>query len=179
MAGSRAFRVFPVWAGALALLFVVARLGAQGSTLAQRDWPAYGGNAEGTRYSTLTQIDRSNVNQLQIAWQFNPGDAPPTGRFQAQPIVVDGILYTVTPGSGVVALDGATGKPKWSWKSGEHAVGRGITYWTDGKEQRLLAGFGRYVYAIDAVTGKPFDNSGAADASIFNPISIAIPKRSR
>jgi quinoprotein glucose dehydrogenase len=142
-------------AGALAVLLLVPSLGAQ-----ETDWPAYGGDPFGTRYSTLTQINRSNVSQLTIAWQFDPGDAPPTGRFQAQPIVVDGILYTVTPGSGVVALDGATGKPRWSWKSGEHAVGRGITYWSDGKEQRLLAGFGRYVYAIDAAIGKPFSDFG-------------------
>jgi quinoprotein glucose dehydrogenase len=112
VAGSRAFCGFPTNAGALAFLFVVTRLGAQGSTVAQSDWPAYGGNAEGTRYSTLTQINRSNVSQLQIAWKFDHADAPP-GRFQAQPIVVDGILYTVTPGSGVVALDGATGTLKW------------------------------------------------------------------
>ena len=146
--------------GLLALLFVVPILGAQESGVAQRDWPAYGGNSEGTRYSTLTQIDRSNVGRLKVAWQFDSGDSSSSGRFQAQPIVVDGILYTVTPGSGVVALDGATGKLKWSWKSGEHAVGRGLTYWTDGKEQRLLAGFGRYVFAIDAATGKPFNDFG-------------------
>jgi quinoprotein glucose dehydrogenase len=148
-------RFLPGRAGALAVLLLVTTVGAQ-----ETDWPAYGGDPFGTRYSTLTQINRSNVGQLQLAWQFDPGDAPPTGRFQAQPIVVDGILYTVTPGSGVVALDGATGKLRWSWKSGEHAVGRGITYWTDGKEQRLLAGFGRYVYAIDASTGKPFSDFG-------------------
>jgi glucose dehydrogenase len=160
VAGSSRFRVLPGSAGTLALLFLVARLGAQDTTSAKRDWPAYGGNPEGTRYSTLTQINRSNVGQLQLAWQFDPGDTPPTGRFQGQPIVVDGVLYTVTPGSGVVALDGATGKLEWSWKSGEHAVGRGITYWTDGKEQRLLAGFGRYVYAIDASTGTPLTDFG-------------------
>ncbi|MGZ3332966.1 MAG: outer membrane protein assembly factor BamB family protein [Gemmatimonadaceae bacterium] len=148
-------RFLPAQAGTLAAFLLATSLRAQ-----ETDWPAYGGDPFGTRYSTLTQINRSNVSQLQIAWQFDPGNAPPTGRFQAQPIVVDGILYTVTPGSGVVALDGATGKPKWSWKSGEHAVGRGITYWTDGKEQRLLAGFGRYVYAIDAVCGKPFSDFG-------------------
>ena len=146
--------------GVLAFLFLATVLNAQEEHSAQHDWREYGGGAEGTRYSPLTQINRSNVNGLQLAWQFDPGDSPPNGRFQAQPIVVDGILYSVTPGSSVVALDGATGKLKWSWKSGERSVGRGITYWTDGKEQRLLAGFGRYIYAVDAVTGKPFDDFG-------------------
>jgi len=151
-------RILPAWT--LTCLLLVTVLGAQEEHSAQHDWREYGGDAEGTRYSPLTQIDRSNVGRLQMAWQFDPGDSPLNGRFQAQPIVVDGILYSVTPGSSVVALDGATGKVKWSWKSGERSVGRGITYWTDGKEQRLLAGFGRYVYAVDAATGKPFDDFG-------------------
>lgn len=125
---------------------------------ARQDWPAYGADAAGTHYSALTQIDRSNVGRLRVAWQFDPGEGSPSGRFQAQPIVVNGILYTVTPGGGLVALDGATGKLKWSWNSGERTSVRGLTYWTDGKEQRLLAAFGRYIYAVDAVSGKPFDD---------------------
>jgi quinoprotein glucose dehydrogenase len=146
--------------GVLAFLFLATVLNAQEEHSAQRDWPAYGGNSEGTRYSSLTQIDRSNVGRLLVAWQFAPTNGAPTGRFQAQPIVVNGILYSVTPGSGVVALDGATGKLKWSWNPGARTSVRGITYWTDGKEQRLLAAFGRYIYAIDAVRGKPFPDFG-------------------
>jgi quinoprotein glucose dehydrogenase len=105
-------RFFSAGAGTVAVLFLATILKAQESTSALRDWPVYGGNAEGMRYSTLTQINRSNVSQLQIAWQFDPGEGTPNGRFQAQPIVIDGVMYTVTPGSSVVALNGATGKPK-------------------------------------------------------------------
>ena len=141
---------------ALPFVFVAAVLGAQDN----RDWPAYGGNPEGTRFSTLTQINRANVGQLRVAWQYNPGELPPNTRFQAQPIVVDGVLYTVTPVSSVVALDGATGRVKWSWNAGERTSVRGLTWWTDGKERRLLAAFGRYIYAIDPTTGKPFANFG-------------------
>ena len=153
-------QILPVSAGTLTFLFLVTVLGAQEGHGAGRDWPAYGGDPEGTRYSPLTQIDRSNVGRLQVAWQFDPSEGPPNGRFQAQPIVVNGILYSVTPGSSVVALDGATGKLKWSWNSGGRTAVRGLTYWTDGKEQRLLAAFGRYVYAVDAVSGKPFPDFG-------------------
>ena len=153
-------QLLPVSAGTLAFLLLVTVLGAQEGDSARRDWPAYGGDAEGTRYSPLTQINRSNVGQLKMAWQFDPSEGPLTGRFQAQPIVVDGILFTVTPGGSVAALDGATGKLKWSWKSGARTPGRGLTYWTDGREHRLLAGFGRYIYAIDATTGKPFRDFG-------------------
>jgi quinoprotein glucose dehydrogenase len=146
--------------GILTFLLLATVAGAQENAGAQHDWPAYGGDSQGTRYSTLTQINRSNVGRLQIAWQFDPGDSVPNGRFQAQPIVVAGVLYTVTPGGSVAALDGATGILKWSWKSGERAAGRGLTYWTDGNSQRLLAGFGRYIYAIDVVSGKPFTDFG-------------------
>jgi outer membrane protein assembly factor BamB len=151
-------RTLPVTAGTLAFLFLVTVLGAQVDHVAQRDWSAYGGDAEGTRYSPLTQINRSNIGQLRVAWQFDPGAGG--GRFQAQPIVINGILYTVTPDSSVVALDGATGKLKWSWNSGARTSVRGITYWTDGKQQRLFAAFGRYIYAVDAVSGKPFPDFG-------------------
>ncbi|HEX9129843.1 MAG TPA: PQQ-binding-like beta-propeller repeat protein [Gemmatimonadaceae bacterium] len=145
-------------AGTLAFLLLVTALSAQENHGAQQDWPAYGGDAEGTRYSPLTQINRSNVGQLKVAWQFDPGAGG--GRFQAQPIVVDGVLYSVTPDSSLVALDGATGKLKWSWKSGERTFVRGLTYWTDGKEQRVFAAFGRYIYAVDAAIGKPFSDFG-------------------
>jgi quinoprotein glucose dehydrogenase len=97
---------------------------------------------------------------LQVAWQYNPGELPPNTRSQTQPIVVDGVLYTVTPVGSVVALDGATGQSKWSWNAGERTAVRGLTYWTDGKEQRLLAAFGRYIYAIDPASGKPFADFG-------------------
>jgi len=139
-----------------------------------RDWPAYGGNSEGTRFSPLTEINRETVGRLQLAWQFDPADVAVgpstplgTGRFQAQPIVVDGILYSLTPGGGnLIALDGATGSLKWSWHSGIRGAGRGVTYWTDGRERRLFAGFGRYVYAIDADSGQPraeFGRDGRID----------------
>src|SRR5258706_15805245 len=111
-------RTRPMSAGTLGLLLLANLLGAQQNQSAQQDWPAYGGNAEGTRYSPLTQINRSNVDRLRVAWQFDRGGSLPSGRFQTQPIVVNGILYTVTPDSSLVALDGATGNLKWSWKSG-------------------------------------------------------------
>ncbi|HMI54786.1 MAG TPA: PQQ-binding-like beta-propeller repeat protein, partial [Gemmatimonadaceae bacterium] len=156
---SQALRVS---AGIVPSLFLVTVLTAQGPDTSRRDWPAYGGDPGGTRYSPLTQINRSNVDRLQVAWQFDPGEGPPNTRFQAQPIVVDEVLYSVTPQSSVVALDGATGKLKWSWNPGgeERTSVRGLTYWTDGKQQRLLAAFGRYIYAIDAASGKPVSDFG-------------------
>ena len=124
------------------------------------DWPAYGGGPEQTRYSALSQINRENVSQLQVAWQFDPREGVIAGRFQVNPIVIDGTLYTITPGGRVIALHGATGELKWSWNSGTRAQGRGVTYWSSGNERRLLASFGRYIYAVDPATGRPFTNFG-------------------
>jgi quinoprotein glucose dehydrogenase len=132
---------------------------AQSQLQTGHDWPVYGGDAAGTRSSPLGQINRRNVGQLQVAWQFDPRDGP-ASRLQAQPIVVDGILYSPTPGSSVIALDAGSGRLKWSWNAGARTAVRGVTYWTDGKERRLLAAFGRYIYALDARNGQPFSNFG-------------------
>jgi len=122
-----------------------------------REWPAYGGNPEGTRYSPLKQIDRSNVGRLRLAWTY---ETPGSG-LQTNPIVVHGVLYGNTPGGHVIALDGATGKLVWSWDSHNAAQKvRGMTYWAEGADQRIFAGAGRYVYALNAITGEAISSFG-------------------
>src|SRR5262249_2445664 len=116
------------------------------------EWPIYGGSPDNTRYSPLKQINRSNVAQLEIAWQYDPGA---TGGSQVCPIVVEGTLYSTTPNGKLIALDAATGKLKWSWDSpATRAPVRGVTWWSSGNEARIFAGFGRYVYAVNARTGQ-------------------------
>ncbi|MGV3722471.1 MAG: PQQ-binding-like beta-propeller repeat protein, partial [Actinomycetota bacterium] len=88
----------------MALQPVAARQSAESRT----DWASYGGGPDGIRYSSLDQINRSNVSRLQVAWTFDAAEGP--GGTQTQPLVADGVLYTVTPKHNVVALDGATGK---------------------------------------------------------------------
>ncbi len=124
------------------------------------DWPAYGGGPEGTRYSALKQIDKSNVKQLQAAWTFDTGDGP--GATQTQPIVVDGVLYGVTPKHKVVALNAATGKLLWTFDSGVPARGanRSVVYWASGSDRRIFASVLSYLYALDARTGKPIASFG-------------------
>ena len=121
-------------AAALLLLVAIARADGPASmtrpqNTAGRDWTVYGGTAEGTRYSSLRQITRANVSRLTQAWQFDPHEGAVGGRFQVNPIVVGGILFTTTPGGSLIALDGATGTLKWSWNSGTRGGGRGVTYW--------------------------------------------------
>src|SRR5580692_2777696 len=109
-----------------------------------RDWKVYGGGPENIRYSKLDQINRDNVSRLQVAWTYDTGDVFPGSEMQCNPIVVDGLLFATTPKLRVIALDAATGALRWSFDPNEgaaitHAIrNRGLTYWSDGHDQRIL-----------------------------------------
>jgi quinoprotein glucose dehydrogenase len=127
------------------------------------DWAVYGGTSENNRYSPLKQINRSNVKGLEVAWTF---DTEEEGGLQTSPIVVDGVLYGLTPSQKVFALNAATGKLLWKFDSGVKGTqpDRGLAYWSEGsdknKEHRILVGVMNFVYALDAVTGKPISTFG-------------------
>ncbi len=148
--------------------------------LAAQEWPWYGGDAGGTRYSSLKQIDRTNVTRLRVAWTHHTGDwsdgkkYPVRSAFEATPLIVDGVLYVTTPFCRLVALDAETGRELWAFdpkidKERPYVlfVNRGAAYWTDGRQRRLYYGTldGR-LFAIDAATGRPverFGNGGWVD----------------
>ncbi|HMY76531.1 MAG TPA: PQQ-binding-like beta-propeller repeat protein, partial [Blastocatellia bacterium] len=121
----------------------------------------YGGGAEQMRYSSLKQINRANVQRLQTVWTFDEEDG--AGDSQSQPVIANGVLYGVTAKHKVIALDGATGKLLWKFDSGVAGRGpnRGVTYWTDGREQRIFVAAQHFVYALDAATGKAIPSFGA------------------
>ena len=125
------------------------------------DWPRYGGTLENDHYSPLAQINRKNVSRLEIAWQFDTGEE---GGLQTSPIVVEGVLYGITPTQKIFAVDAATGKLLWKFDSG--LVGaqpdRGLAFWQSpqGRESRVLAGVLNYLYALDAATGQPIPAFG-------------------
>jgi glucose dehydrogenase len=123
------------------------------------DWPAYNGSLTGNHFSPLKQINKDNVNQLRVAWQFDTGE---TGGLQTNPLIINGILYAYTPSQKVIALDAATGKPVWKFDSGILGTqpDRGLAYWTDGQHTRIFAGVMNYLYALDAATGKPIVDFG-------------------
>jgi len=128
---------------------------------AERDahWPTYGGNDAKTRHSPLTQINRQNVSQLALAWQYDTGEK---GDTQTQPIVVGRTLYGYTPTHKAFALEAATGKQLWVFDSGLPGTGanRGLMYWSDGKGARVFAAVDNFVYALNALTGKPIGDFG-------------------
>jgi quinoprotein glucose dehydrogenase len=125
----------------------------------RRDWPAYGGAPENTHYSSLAQINRTNVKELAVAWSFDTGEQ---GGLQTSPIVVDGVLYGITPTQKVFALDAASGKLIWKFDSGIKGTqpDRGLAYWASDKDKRILVGVMNFLYALDASTGKPIATFG-------------------
>ena len=145
---------------AIAATLAVLILLAQAQTPDNRDWPAYGGWPAGTRYSDLKQIDRSNVATLQVAWSYDTADG--AGDPQTQPIVIDGMLFGLTPRHKVVALDAATGKLLWRFDSGMAGRGanRGVVYWSSGNDRRIFASVRSYIYGLDARTGKVIPSFG-------------------
>ncbi|RPD41171.1 PQQ-binding-like beta-propeller repeat protein [Chitinophaga barathri] len=147
----------------------------QAAKNAYDQWPVYNGSKEGLKYSSLRQIDTSNVHQLKPVWEYRTGDADSAGRSQIQcnPVMVNGILYAVSPQLKLLALDAATGKEKWVFdpfagagKQKNINTLRGVTYWEDEKDKRIFYTAGSNLYAIDAISGKPalsFADSGRLD----------------
>jgi len=144
------------------------------------DWPAWGRDAGGQRFSPLAAIDRGNVHTLKVAWTFRTGDAyqPKESRstaFEATPLYVDGTLYLATPLGRILALDPVTGRQLWAYDAkiekdagyGDF-VNRGVSTWKSPTGQRrvFLASIDARLIAVDAATGKPcadFGTNGIVD----------------
>ena len=126
---------------------------------ARQNWPSYGGVPENTHYSGLAQINRDNVKQLAVAWSYDTGEE---GGLQTSPVIVDGVLYGLTPTQKVLALEAATGKQLWKFDSGVNGSqpNRGLAYWAGGEDKRILVGALNFLYALDAATGKPIPSFG-------------------
>src|SRR5215213_7408067 len=146
---------------------------------AKGEWPTYGGDLGNTKYAPLDQITAANFNSLEVAWRFKTDNLGPRPEFQFEstPLMVKGVLYS-TAGTrrAVVALDAATGELIWMHSENEGArgaaaprqlSGRGLAYWSDGREQRILYVTPGYrLIALDAKTGYPvrtFGKDGVVD----------------
>jgi quinoprotein glucose dehydrogenase len=164
-----------------ALLLTIGVL-AKPKTSGDGDWPAYGRDSGGSRYSPLTEINRSNVTSLKIAWTYRTGAIDVKGRsvpnasFEATPIVIDGTLYLSTPFNRVIALDPTTGTGRWAFdpkvdmtKSYSEVSCRGVSTWVDrrnGKRRIYVATIDARLIALEAGTGalcKDFGNEGQID----------------
>jgi quinoprotein glucose dehydrogenase len=161
------------------------------------DWPYYGHDAGGMRYSPLKQINRENVAKLKIAWTYHTGDIsdgkqrPKRSGFETTPILADGTLYLTTPFNRVIALDPETGKQRWAYdpmieRAGEYGDGlinRGVAVWLDsartkGKPCRrriFEATLDARLIALDGATGEPCHDFGNHGEISLRDVARYIP----
>jgi quinoprotein glucose dehydrogenase len=187
----RVVRLVPV----VCLLFslpapLIAQSGAKNG-----EWRSYGGDGGSTRYSPLDQINAANFNNLEVAWRFKTDNLGPRPEFQYEgtPLMAGGVLYaTAGTRRAVVALNPATGEQLWMHSEQEGArgtaaprqlSGRGLAYWTDGRDERILYVTPGYrLVALNAKTGVPvagFGSNGVVDLKldddqIIDPMSSEI-----
>jgi quinoprotein glucose dehydrogenase len=144
----------------------------------QDEWRFYGGDQGSRKYSALAQINKDNVKNLKVAWKWDSPDLKlqlenrmlQSFAFELTPLMVDGVLYVSTSLSQIAAINAQTGETIWVYDPESYKVGRptnlgflhrGVAYWTDGKEERILIGTGdAYLIAVDAKTGKPIESFG-------------------
>src|SRR5690606_32514232 len=116
-------------------------------------------DAERSHYSELTQINRENAHRLQLAWTFRGAELEEGQRTQIQcnPLAIGGVLYLTTAHQDLVAVDGATGREIWRFdvrSLGRNRTGdrrhRGVVYWADGEDRRILYAHDHYLYAVNA-----------------------------
>jgi len=162
------------WLGALATLLALA--GPAISQSRQVEWPFYGGDAGGSRYSALADINPQNVTRLQPVWQWKhwetklePYGTTP-GFFESTPLMIDGVLYVTTPYNSIAALDAETGKELWRFDGEAYKLGqilsgsgwklRGAAFWRDGGKLRIVLNSRHRLFLLDAQTGKPVPSFG-------------------
>jgi quinoprotein glucose dehydrogenase len=159
---------------AVACLASTAVLAGQGQQ-ASIDWPFWGADQHQTKYSAATQITRANVNNLEVAWRWENDEKPipefemRPGGLQSTPIMIDGLVYISTSYHRVVALDAETGKQVWAFDPKTYEEGppiagtgphRGVMFWRDGDDTRILINARNKLFAVNAKTGQPIKEFG-------------------
>ena len=131
----------------------------------QTDWPEYNGDGSRNHYSPLTQITAENLNRLKVAWSYASGGADTANnrsQIQCNPIIINGILYGVSAETQAFAIDAETGKEIWRTAVTDNGgtTSRGVSFWSDGKDERIFFGAGKWLYALNAKTGVPIPAFG-------------------
>jgi quinoprotein glucose dehydrogenase len=143
-------------------------------------WEIAGGSKDNIRYSTLSQINTNNISKLQVAWVYHTGDADTihNSQIQCNPIVVDGVLYGTSPQLKLFALHAVSGEQRWVFDPVDQMLkdnprarfvlnnSRGVTYWEEGEDKRILYAAGNLLYAINATNGtliSSFGDQGKVD----------------
>ena len=156
---------------------VVVTAGAQQRTGDMVEWPYVGAEQSASKYSPVADIDVSNVEQLEIAWAWEPNELPNQefrtrpGSFEAMPLMIDNVIYVSTMYTRVVALDAETGEQLWAfdpeaWRTGPDGgppggfKHRGVAVWGAGGDMRIFINSRDSLYALDAADGAPIPSFG-------------------
>ena len=176
----------PLWTiglGALCLAAPSSRL--EGQLSESTTWRYYGGDLSFQRYAPLDQIDRTNVEDLEIVWR-RPGVDPsyreihprldPSAYLRATPVLADGVLYSPNAVGFVEAFDPATGRTLWVQEPFEPTAAgvrgrsnRGVQLWGEGAERRIIGAREPYLYALDPETGRPIATFGEGGRVLLSP----------
>ncbi len=159
-------------------IFTLCILGCEGTRpianpakidIAEGDWATYLGDKQGSHFSPLTEVTRDNVAELEVAWRYDSEsvDADAGLQLQTNPLIVDGVLYGLTPTLKVFALDAASGRELWRFETPRTLSllpnpGRGLALWPGNETAapRLLVTADSYLYALNLKTGKTIDSFG-------------------
>jgi quinoprotein glucose dehydrogenase len=162
--------------GGLVILSLPVAIAQRSDATRQVEWPYYGGDQGGAKYSTLTDVGPDNVQRLATAWQWTHFDLPleqygtTPGQFEAVPLMLDGVLYVTTPYNNIAALDAETGKELWRFDGEGYKLGqllsasgwklRGTAFWRDAGKLRIFLNSRHRLFKLDAQTGKPLADFG-------------------
>lgn len=152
-------------------------------------WNTYGGTKDAARYSSLSEIDTLNVQNLEIAWTFKTGELDSTSKTQIQcnPIIIDSVMFGGTPQKNIFAINAATGRLIWLFKPSEHIIDetpywagtvRGVTYWQEKSEKIVFASVGAYLFALNPDTGLPIETFGhKGKIDLHDDLDVPNPER--
>lgn len=131
------------------------------------EWPVYKSDAGSSSFSALDQINTENVNQLEVAWTFYPQDVLEGRQYrkvESNPIIIDDVMYVTDGGLKLYALDAGTGQQRWRFDpfdgEGGRGLNRGVTYWEEGDDKRILFTAGEFLFAVNAKTGETISSFG-------------------
>ncbi len=157
----------------IVLLINFIHAGCKDDNNLERTWSVYKSDALSSNYSPLDQINVRNVGQMQLAWTFSMKDnkGEVLRPSQCNPIIVDGKLYATSSSQWAYCIEAATGKQIWTFDPGVPTgeVNRGVAYWENGDDERILFSANNFLFALDAGTGKPvsdFGENGKVDLRI-------------
>lgn len=151
----------------LFLFLILFYAGCKTAKKQSRTWGVYKADLNSSSFSPLKQVNKVNVKQLDLAWTFRFQDAPvgaKTARSESNPIVIDGVMFISSARNRIYAINAGNGKEIWSFDPFNGGLGggysRGVTYWEDGKDKRILFTAGNHLFALDAQSGESISTFG-------------------